>query len=252
MASVSEDVDLTTEEADLLDRSKRRGKDAEDVDVQAQGNVGGASSTQAKGKAQASYRDTVLGDRDSVRQMSAGFEELDEAEISDDDLVEESNDATWFGVGMTRAEKIEARLPWCNSLIIKLVGRPIGYHYLLRRIQAMWKMQGDPLLIDIGFDFYIVKLARREEYERAMFEGPWMIGENYLHVQRWKANFCPETEIITSLPVWIRFPLLPLEYYKPAWLKRVADQIGRTIRVDNTTLTTVRGRFARVCVEVDF
>lgn len=137
-------------------------------------------------------------------------------------------------------------------MIIKLVGQSIGYHYLWRRIQAMWKRQGEPLLIDLGFNFYIVELARRDEYEKAQFEGPWMIGENYLHVQRWKPNVCTESEVITSLPVWSRFPLLPVEYYKPTWLKKAADQIGHTIRVDHTTLTTVRGRFKRVCFEVNF
>lgn len=47
----------------------------------------------------------------------------------------------------------------------------------------------EPLLIYYGNDFFIVKLRKRGEYERALVEGSWMIGENYLHVQRWKPNF---------------------------------------------------------------
>lgn len=34
-------------------------------------------------------------------------------------------------------------------------------------------------------------------------------------------------------------------------MKRVGDQIGRTIKVDATTLVASKGKFARVCVEVD-
>lgn len=63
--------------------------------------------------------------------------EDDEGDLSDDDVVEEGDFQTWFGIGMMKEEKREARWPWRNSLIIKLVGRSIGYQFLLRRIQAM-------------------------------------------------------------------------------------------------------------------
>lgn len=107
------------------------------------------------------------------------------------------------------------------------------------------------LLIDLENDFFIVKLSSREEFVRAMSEGPWMVGDNYLHVQRWRHNFNAEAARIYSLPVWVRFPTLPVEYYSEAWLRYVGNQIGKTIKVDNTTLATARGRFARVCVEID-
>lgn len=57
--------------------------------------------------------------------------------------------------------------------------------------------------------------------------------------------------MITSLPVWVWFPAAPVEYYNENWLRRVEDQIGRTIKVDNTTLATTRGKFARVHIEID-
>lgn len=50
----------------------------------------------------------------------------------------------------------------------------------------MWRTSVEPLLIDIGNEFYFVKVIVREEYERAMTEGPWIIGDNYLYVQRWR------------------------------------------------------------------
>src|SRR3954467_8924873 len=113
--------------------------------------------------------------------------------------------------------------PWLNSLIVKLVGKPIGYHYLFRRIQAMWRTQDDPLLIDLGNDFFIVKLINREEYERALSEGPWMIGDHYLHVQRRRPNFHADSAKITSLPVWVRFPWILVEYYTEEWLRKAGD-----------------------------
>lgn len=78
-----------------------------------------------------------------------------------------------------------------------------------------------------------------------------MIGDNYLHVQHWRPNFVVEEVKITTLPVWVRFSKVPLEYYKEEWLKKVGDNIGRTIRVDMTTRVTTRGKFASVCIELE-
>lgn len=115
----------------------------------------------------------------------------------------------------------------------------------------MWHTQDDPLSIDLGKDFFIIKLINKVEYERALSEGPWMIEDNYLHVQCWRHNFMAVSAKITSLQVWVKFPGLPVKYYTEEWLRKVGDTIGRTIKVDDTTLAMSHGKFARVCVEID-
>lgn len=107
------------------------------------------------------------------------------------------------------------------------------------------------VLIDLGNDFFIVKLTRREEDERALSEGPSIIGDNYLHVKYWRPNFTVGSGTITSLPFWIWFPSLSEEYHSEGWLRRVGAQIGRTIKLNNTTLATSRSKFKRVRIEVD-
>lgn len=78
-----------------------------------------------------------------------------------------------------------------------------------------------------------------------------MIGDHYLHVQKWRPNFSGEDAKIKSLPVWVRFPDLPVQYFDEEWLRKAGDEMGRTLKVDDTTRATARGRFARVCVEID-
>lgn len=114
----------------------------------------------------------------------------------------------------------------------------------------MWRTQAELVLIDPSNDFYIVKLLRKEECDRALLDGLWMIGENYQHVQMWTPNFRADKADISSLLVWIRFPLLPMEYYTESWLRRAGSQIGGTIKVDIATLIASRGRFARVCLDI--
>lgn len=75
-------------------------------------------------------------------------------DIPADDLVGRGDDEAWFSMSMTREEKLEARRPWRKSLVIKLIRKAIGYHYLWRQLQAMWRTQGEPLMIDLGHDFF--------------------------------------------------------------------------------------------------
>lgn len=147
-----------------------------------------------KAKEKISYHDTVMGTGSKSYACMEDF-----MEVAKDDLIEEGDDESCFGIEMTREEKMETRRPWRNSVIIKLVGRSIKYHYLWRRIRVMWRTQVEPLLIDLANDFFIVKLGRREEFIRALSERPWMIRDNYLHVQRWKPNFTAEEAVITSM-----------------------------------------------------
>lgn len=173
-----DDTEPTMEEEHILERSKRRNKgtgSAEEHHGEA-----GASSEATHGPRKASYRDSVMGSQ-SQADME-GMDYMEAGNVSDDDLIEESTDDSWLGVGMIRDEKIEDRLPWSNNVIIKLVGHSIGYNYISQHLQAMWHTQRELMLIDLGFDFFIVKLTRREEYVRALTEGPWMIGDSYLHV----------------------------------------------------------------------
>lgn len=42
--------------------------------------------------------------------------------------------------------------------------------------------------------------------------------------------------MISHVPWWVRFPLLPMEYYYWEWFYRAGNHIGKMLKVDTTTL----------------
>ena len=84
-----------------------------------------------------------------------------------------------------------------------------------------------------------------------MEEGPWSILGHSLTVREWQPDFRPEYATIDSTAVWIRFPGMPIEYYDEKLLMTIGNTIGKAIKVDSNTRSATRGRFARVCVEID-
>ena len=49
----------------------------------------------------------------------------------------------------------------------------------------------------------------------------------------------------------MHFPSLPLRFYDSKFLTVVGNRIGKTIRIDETILDQAKGKYFRVCVEVD-
>lgn len=75
-----------------------------------------------------SYRDSIVGNQSNQKTVEEDL--MVDGDVSNDYPLEDREDDTWFSLGMTREEKLEAHQPWRNSLIVKLVGRSIGCHYL--------------------------------------------------------------------------------------------------------------------------
>lgn len=57
--------------------------------------------------------------------------------------------------------------PWKYSVIIKLLGKRILIHYLKRKVQDMWKISENFTLIDLGADYYIVKLSKEDSFGKS-------------------------------------------------------------------------------------
>lgn len=106
-------------------------------------------------------------------------------------------------------------------------------------------------MIDVGAGFYTVGFKRKTNYEYVLTGGPWLIYDHYLAVLPWKEDFVPECEVIDSIHAWVRFSRLPLDCYDEGLLHVLERQIGKVVKVDKTTVKPTKGRFARLCVELD-
>ena len=78
-----------------------------------------------------------------------------------------------------------------NSLIIKLLGSSVPKQMLFDRVKRMWKPQQPMKIMPLSNDYYIVVFTDRQDRDYAFQEGPWMIDDHYLLVQKWRPNFNP-------------------------------------------------------------
>ncbi|KAL8170157.1 hypothetical protein V2J09_021961 [Rumex salicifolius] len=69
--------------------------------------------------------------------------------------------------------------------------------------------------------------------------------------RNWSPSFNPYQDVITSSSAWVRINNLPFLFNEEGVLMREAAGIGVPIKVDMKTLFTSKGRYDRVCVELD-
>lgn len=99
-------------------------------------------------------------------------------------------------------------------------------------------------LTDLAEGYYVVRFFSWEDYLHVLEGGPWLILGHYLTVMKWSPKFHPTAESIASKLVWVRFPRFPLEILDEEILTSMRDMVGRTVKVDATSLTGLRARFA--------
>ena len=91
----------------------------------------------------------------------------------------------------------------------------------------------------------------KEDYEYILRKGPWFIGEHFLSIRLWEPNFRPAMTNISLVAVWIRLNKLPIKYYNAKALHQIGKSIGNVLRIDTHIATETKGKFARICVQID-
>ena len=105
--------------------------------------------------------------------------------------------------------------------------------------------------VGLGHDFFLIKFSQMEDHSRVLKNGPWFMSGHYLSIRRWEPNFIPSSANLSAVAVWIRLPELPIEYYEESILWDIGRAIGLFLKVDTYTVMEARGRFARLCVQVN-
>ncbi|XP_075645458.1 uncharacterized protein LOC142616504 [Castanea sativa] len=82
-------------------------------------------------------------------------------------------------------------------------------------------------------------------------KGSWFIGGHFLSIRPWEPFFKPSTANVSLIAVWVRLHELPMELYEAKILKQIGASIGKVLWIDSHTAMEARGRYARLCIQVD-
>ncbi|XP_024038338.1 uncharacterized protein LOC127903112 [Citrus sinensis] len=150
------------------------------------------------------------------------------------------------------SQKVHEQLikPWQSTVVVKLLGRMIGYKALCSRLEILWPNIGRYSVINLDNGYFLVKFRKEGDADFVLTQGPWIVSGHYLTVQLWSPHFDSSNEKIDKITALIRLPSMPLHYYHKKIIRMLGHVIGKIIKIDCNTELATRGKFAHIAVEV--
>nr|CAD1827037.1 unnamed protein product [Ananas comosus var. bracteatus] len=139
---------------------------------------------------------------------------------------------------------------WHFSLIGKFLTRPPPLHIIKNVLSTIWPTDGNLDIIDLPSGFFLFKFSSEKAMLSILSDSPWTVRGLPLNLMRWRPNFNPMEEMISTAPVWVHFHNLPIEYWKQPIFLQIASRVGRPLKLDDTTLTRARGQFAEFALRL--
>ncbi|KAK8564737.1 hypothetical protein V6N12_058320 [Hibiscus sabdariffa] len=200
---------------------------------------------------QTSFKDKLLGS-DSTKHPMETEEALedDDIEILEGDVIRSMVDGV---ISIEFSERIQtlAVKSLDQTVVVKLLGRRIGYETLRNKMYELWKSEQPFKLMDIENGYFIVTFRSHLDFLHVLTDGPWLVFGHYLTIEPWAIDFSPAKPYPNKVVAWIRLPGLPITLYKCSLLTKVGNCIDRVIKLDYQTEEGCRCRFARMAISVD-
>ena len=245
-------LSISREEQDELTRSKKKVKDVKHVGF-SEGHESGPLSP-VKGlnpwNQSMSFKDKLVGEIPGAITQAFNFGDLMEDDVKSDKEVEMLRQGL-VAVKFSKEFKQHIRDPWTRALIVKVYGKSVGFHFLQSKLLSLWKLAGRMDCVNLGNGFFLVRLSLKEDFENILKKGPWFIGGHFLSLRPWEPDFRPSSANVSSVAIWVRLNALLIEYYNAEALHQIGNSIDNVLQVDTFTTSEIRGRFARLCIQID-
>ena len=243
---------LSREEEAELARSNKKVKDLHHANYMEDSAyaMGGTSWSKDAGNTQASFKDKLMGEIPRAYQQSFDFtDDMEETPEVERDISSLKEGLAAVRISNDLKQKIRAQ--WTKALIVKVYGRSVGFSFLQDKIMSHWNSKGSIDCVGLGKEFFLIRFSVKEDYNLVLEKGPWFIGEHFLSIRPWVPNFRPLASDVSSIAVWVRLNELPIEYYQVEALKEIGSTIGTVLRIDTHTAMESKGRYARICVQIN-
>ncbi|KAK5838350.1 hypothetical protein PVK06_007079 [Gossypium arboreum] len=137
------------------------------------------------------------------------------------------------------------------TVIVKVLGKKVGFNALLNKVWALWSLGNRFQLINLKNNFYLVRFQDKDDFEKVLMGGLWVIFGHYLMVRLWSSDFFIANNNLDKQVVWIRLFELSEGCYLEFLLRAIGQVISLMVKIDAHTNTTTRGRFVWMAMCVD-
>lgn len=120
-----------------------------------------------------------------------------------------------------------------------------------RFINNQPKFTRKPIILYHGDGYCAIRFANKEDRDKILCLRPYHIMRRPVIIKPWTSDFNFKEEILTTIPLWVKLPNLPLNCWNTVVLSKIGSKLGQPLYVDECTTQASRITFARIMVEMD-
>ena len=139
---------------------------------------------------------------------------------------------------------------WEGSLVGQFFDKRLPLH-VKSFVERLWGKHEIPEISTTDNGLYIFRFKDLVARDWVLDNGPWYFVGRPIILRFWKPGMEMLNVQITSLPIWVKFFNIPLEYWTVTSLGYIASVVGIPMHLDTLTENHSRLSFARICIEVD-
>ncbi|KAH0746260.1 hypothetical protein KY285_007917 [Solanum tuberosum] len=158
------------------------------------------------------------------------------------------------GIFTVQIEEEDIRLQveeWENALIRYVIGGNPSEAQMTEFIRKVWGFVGLPKILYHENGYYVFKFQNTIDREKVMQTGQYFYGSKPMILRNWELDFELNVEMYNQIPIWVRFPSLPVGYWSVRALSKLASAIGIPLYTDGITANAENLAYDRVLIEVD-
>ncbi|GAA0164481.1 hypothetical protein LIER_39796 [Lithospermum erythrorhizon] len=116
-------------------------------------------------------------------------------------------------------------------------------------IAASWGVRNRVIPYSKGWTIF--RFNSLEDREKVVRGGPYMAWGKTLMLKVVEEGMALDDDLFLDIPLWVKFYNVPLEFWNPKGLGKIASKLGRPLYSDQITNEYSRATYARILVEVD-
>ncbi|XP_059070730.1 uncharacterized protein LOC131860351 [Cryptomeria japonica] len=137
-----------------------------------------------------------------------------------------------------------------NSLVGKFMGPRPNIEVVRAYVKWKWALKGNVEVSALPKGLLTFAFSCDEDKIRILCGSPWLVEKIALVLQKWHLNLNMSDSLLVQVPVWVKLPGLPLEYWVESIFLDIASSFGDLLSIDPITASRRRLTHARFCVGI--
>lgn len=154
-------------------------------------------------------------------------------------------------VQLVQTEVEEQCQKWKSALIGYVIGGNPSFKKMLKYMYGVWNFVITPQVFLHNDGYFIFRFMSEADKETLLQNGPYTFNNRPMILKQWELEFQMSKEPLQVIPVWVTFPNLPIEYWAPRSLGRIASCLGKPICTDKLTAKGERVSYACILIEMN-